>query len=299
MNLKATSTARLVLMVIFLVLGLAVIAAATWARPAAPHAYYQQLSRFPLVIAHQGGDGLRPGDTLAAFQHAADLGVDVLEMDIHRTQDGVLVVMHDATLERTTDGSGAIQDMTLEQLKQLDAGYDWSPDGGQTHPFRGQGITIPTLEEVFQAFPNYPMTIEIKQAGPPIHTDLCHLIRQYGKQDQVLIASFHDGALRAFRLDCPEVATSLSSGEVRPFVYLTIAYLGRFYRPEGHALQVPLGSSGITIVTPNFMRTAHERGLRVETWTIDDPAEMQRLVEMGVDGIITDYPNRLLEVLGR
>lgn len=292
-------TWKKVLLALIALITVAILLGAAWARPAALHPYYQQFDRYPLVIAHQGGDGLRPGDTLAAFQYAAELGVDVLEMDIHRSSDGYLIVMHDATVDRTTDGSGAIQELTLSQLKQLDAGYDWSPDGGKTMPFRGQGISIPTLEEVFQAFPDYPMTIEIKQADPPIHTDLCALARQYGKQNQVIIGSFHDEALQAFRQACPEVATSLPSDEVRTFVYLTLAYVGRFYRPVGNAVQVPLENSGITVVTPHFVRTAHERGMKVEPWTIDDAAVMQYLVEMGVDGIITDYPDRLLQVLGR
>lgn len=288
-----------ILLVIFSAVILAALIGTILARPIPAHPYYQQFTRFPLVIAHQGGDGIRPGESLAAFQNAASLGVDVLEMDIHRSSDGQLVVMHDAKVDRTTDGTGAIKEMPLEQLKQLDAGYDWSPDNGQTFPYRGQGLKVLTLEEVFQAFPDYPMNIEIKQFDPPIHADLCALIRQYNRQTQVLIASFDDETLQAFRRDCPEVATSLASGEVRPFVYLTLAYLGSFYRTPGNSVQVPLESSGITIVTPHFIRTAHGRGMMVEPWTIDDPAEMQRLVEMGVDGIITDYPDRLLKVLGK
>ena len=115
------------------------------------------------MIAHQGGDGLWPGNTLYAFEQAAALGVDVLEMDLHITKDGVLVINHDETVDRTTDGTGTIEDMTLAELKALDAGYDWSKDGGQTFPYRGMGLTIPTLEEIFQTFPEYHMTIEIKK----------------------------------------------------------------------------------------------------------------------------------------
>lgn len=289
---------RVILLVVLAIVLIAVGVLTIWARPAEPHAYYSQFEQFPLVIAHQGGDGLRPGDTMAAFENAAALGVDVLEMDAHLTQDGHVVIMHDETVDRTTDGSGYIKEMTLEALKSLDAGYDWSPDDGKTFPFRGQGIQVPTLEEVFQAFPGYPMNIEIKQADPAMHTPLCALIRQYGRQDKVLIASFHNEAMLDFRQTCPEVATSMPEDEVRPFVYMTLGFVGSFYRPEANAIQIPEKSSGITLLTPRFVRTAHGRGLRVEAWTINEVEEMQHFIDMGVDGIITDYPDRLIQVLG-
>ena len=289
---------HIILLVVLAFVLIAVGAGAFWARPIEPHAYYKQFERFPLVIAHQGGDGLRPGDTMAAFQHAAAMGVDVLEMDAHLTQDGHVVLMHDETVDRTTDGSGYIKEMSLEALKNLDAGYDWSPDDGQTFPFRGQDIRVPTLEEVFHAFPGIPMNIEIKQAEPAMHAQLCALIRQYGRQDLVLIASFHNEAMQSFRQACPAVATSMPEDEVRPFVYMTLGFVGSFYRPEANAIQVPEKSSGITILMPRFVRTAHGRGLRVEAWTINAAEDMQRFIEMGVDGIITDYPDRLIQVLG-
>ena len=113
--------------------------------PAPEYLYYSGSLKYPLVIAHQGGDGLWPGNTLFAYQNAAKLGVDVLEMDIHITKDGKLVLMHDETVDRTTDGTGEIESMTLAELKQLDAGYSWTPDEGKTFPFRGQGITMTTL----------------------------------------------------------------------------------------------------------------------------------------------------------
>ena len=288
-----------VLLVIIILLLVAAVAAAAWAKPIPPHPFYDQFSSYPLVYAHQGGDGLRPGDTLAAFQNAYDLGVDALEMDVHMSQDTVLVVMHDETVDRTTDGEGYIKDKTLAELKTLDAGYDWSPDGGQTYPFRGTGVQVPALEEVFQTFPGMPMLMEIKQTEPPIYQELCDLIHSYNKENEVLVGSFHDDALAAFRKACPEVATSMSPGEVRPFVYLNLAFLGRFYKPAANSIQVPIESSGIRIITPRFVRTAHGRGLKVEPWTINEQVEMQELIEMGVDGLITDYPDRLLELLNR
>ena len=267
--------------------------------PAVDHPYYSADLNYPLVIAHQGGDGLWPGDTMFAFQNAVDLGVDVLEMDVHITKDGVLVLMHDESVDRTTNGTGEIESMTLAKLKKLDAGYDWSEDDGKTFPFRGQGVTIPTMEEVFTAFPQMRMTIEIKKTNASMAIPFCELIRKYNMQDKVLIASFHDERLAEFREECPEVATSSAKNETTVFVLLTKPFLGGFYSPKFFSLQVPEESSGITVMTSIFVKAAHERNLAVEPWTINDAETMQKFIEWGVDGIITDRPDIMIEVLGR
>ncbi|MBN8656067.1 MAG: glycerophosphodiester phosphodiesterase [Anaerolineae bacterium] len=268
-------------------------------KPAPEHPYYTADSNRPLVIAHQGGDGLWPGNTMFAFQNAADLGADVLEMDLHITSDGILVLMHDETVDRTTDGKGEIEAMTLDELKQLDAGHDWSSDEGASFPFRGQGITVPTLEEVFAAFPEYRMTIEIKKTNTSMAKPFCDLIREYNIQDKVLVASFHDERLKEFRTECPEVATSSAKNETTVFVLLTKAFLGGFYSPKFYSLQVPEESGGITVMTESFVRAAHARNLAVEPWTINDEETMRKFIEWGVDGLITDRPDIMLNVLGR
>ncbi|MBK7448648.1 MAG: glycerophosphodiester phosphodiesterase [Anaerolineales bacterium] len=268
-------------------------------KPAPQHPYYSNKSNEPLVIAHQGGDGVWPGETLFAYQNAVDLGVDVLEMDIHITSDGILVLMHDETVDRTTNGSGEIESMTLNQLKKLDAAYDWSPDEGKTFPYRGQELTVTTLEEVFQAFPDKHMTIEIKKTNTSMAKPFCDLIRKYNMQEKILAASFHDERLKEFRAECPEVATSSAKNETTAFVLLTKAYLGSFYSPKFYSLQVPETSGGITVMTPGFVRAAHARNLAVEPWTINDEETMRKLIEWGVDGIITDRPDIMMELLGR
>ena len=268
--------------------------------PKAPQVTYYQNAPRPLVIAHQGGDGVWPSNTLFAFEHAADLGVDVLEMDIHMTKDGALVVSHDESVDRLTDGAGFIKEMTLAEVQSFDAAYDWSPlDDGAEFPYRGQGITIPTLESVFERFPDHRMNIEIKQSDPPIYQPFCNLIREHNMQDKVMVASFHDEDLTKFRETCPEVATSGSQGQIKTFVYMHLAFLGRLYPPNFSSVQVPIESSGVTILTSRFVNVAHARGLWVDAWTIDDPAEMQMLIDLGVDGIITDRPDLLMELLGR
>ena len=278
---------------------LALVLIAVFAKRAPDHPYYADNLPYPLVIAHQGGDGLWPGDTMFAFEHAAELGVDVLEMDLHITKEGVLVINHDETVDRTTDSTGEIEAMNLDEIKALDAGYDWSNDNGNTFPYRGMGITIPTLEEVFEAFPGYHMTIEIKTTERSMAMPFCELIRAYDMQDKVLVASFLDERMEEFREVCPEVATSSARQETTIFVLLSKAFLGRLYSPSFNALQVPEESSGITVMTTQFVHAAHERNLRVEPWTIDNPKQMKQYIEWGVDGIITDRPDLMLEILDR
>ncbi len=267
--------------------------------PAPDHPYYSAGLEHPLVIAHQGGDGIWPGNTIFAFQNAAALGVDVLEMDLHITKDGTLVLMHDETVDRTTNGTGEIESLTLDEIKQLDAGYYWSQDDGATFPFRGQGITVPTLEEVFTAFPESRMTIEIKKTNISMAKPFCDLIRKHEMQNNLLVASFHDERMNEFRAVCPEVATSSAKDETTVFVLMTKAFLGGFYSPQFFSLQVPEKSGGFTVMTEAFVKAAHERNLAVEPWTINDEETMRKFIAWGVDGIITDRPDLMLEVLGK
>lgn len=254
----------------------------------------------PLVIAHQGGEELWPSNTMFAYQRAVDLGVDMLEMDLHVTADGALVLMHDETVDRTTNGTGRLEEMTLAEVKALDAGYYWTADDGQSYPFRGQGITVATLEEVFQTFPEMPMTIEIKLVeNVPVVEPFCQMIRQYGMQEKVLTASFHQDALDQFRAACPEVSTSATQNEVINFFVRHALGLAASFSPAAEAVQVPETRSGIHILTPGFVEDAHSRGMDVHVWTVNEAEDMQRMIDLGVDGIITDRPDILLELLGR
>lgn len=289
---------RRLLRVLLVVLGIAaaVLVALALLIPTAPEYPFFDSDR-PMVIAHQGGEGLRPSNTLIAFENAVALGVDVLEMDVHGTADGALVLIHDDTVDRTTDGTGRVLDFTLAELQQLDAGDYWTPDDGATYPYRGQGVRIPTLEEVVTAFPQMKVNIEIKQVEPSIAVPLCKLLRHYDMADRALVASFHPMAMDEFRAACPEVATSMVEDEIRPFYVLNLAFLGRLYRPPGAAFQVPEYSGDRLVLSPRFVRGAHANNVAVHPWTIDDPADMARFLDMGVDGIITDRPDLMLEVL--
>ena len=280
-----------------IVVSLALLSLFTPDAPSKP--YYENIRR-PLVIAHQGGDGIWPGDTLYAFEKAVEIGADVLEMDAHITRDGAIVLMHDEEVDRTTDGTGLIENLTLDELKQLDAAYQWSNDGSKTFPYRGQDIQVPTLEELFQKFPQMHYVIEIKLTQNPIDQPLCDLIRRYDMHEKVMVASFHDEAMQNFREICPEIATSASRTEVRNFVLLGKVFLSGFIAPKYQSIQPPYDpkeSLNIPIMTERFIRESHAKNIRVEPWTVDDPALMKQYIEWGVDGIMTDRPDLMIEVL--
>jgi len=263
-----------------------------------PYKAYVQTSR-PLVMAHQGGADLAPSNTMAAFRNAAQMGVDVLELDVHTTKDGVVVVIHDATVDRTTNGTGRVHDLAWSDLQKLDAGYQFSTDNGQTFPFRGQGVTIPTLQEVLAAFPTLRINIEIKQADPPMEQAVADLIQQAGAQERVLVVASNSDVIERFRALMPEVATGASESEVRGFFYAQTLRVSAFYRPTADALQVPENFGNIQVLSPHFVQAAHARDVAVHAWTINDVESMRRLLDMGIDGIITDRPDLALEVLGR
>jgi glycerophosphoryl diester phosphodiesterase len=272
------------------------------AKSAPEYPYYSSERKNPLVIAHQGGDGIWPGDTLFAYKHAVELGADVLEMDAHITKDSEIVLMHDERVDRTTDGTGLIEDLTLADLSKLDGAYQWSVDGGKTYPYRGQGIHVTTLKELFEKFSEKRFLIEIKLTKNPINKPLCDLIHGFDMQDRVIVASFHDDAMALFRQTCPDVATSASKGEVLPFVLLGKIFFSGWLSPAYQSLQVPYETSesyGIPVLTKRFIREAHAKNIHVEPWTVDDPVLMQQYIDWGVDGIITDRPDLMMKLVGR
>lgn len=260
--------------------------------------FKQEGSRF-LVFAHRGGGGLYPENTLEAFEYSAKMGADVLELDVHGTSDGKLVVIHDGSVDRTTDGRGRINEMTLEAVKKLDAGFPFTSDNGQTFPFRGKKITVPTLEEIFDALPEMTFNIEPKQQTPSITASLCRLIRERKMANKTIVGSFRQATINEFRRECPEVATSATPSEASEFLALSKTGLSESYTPPMQALQIPENLGSLSVVTKEFVENAHRKNLKVHVWTINETADMRRLIDLGVDGIMTDYPDRLLELLGR
>ncbi len=282
-------------------LTIAYASARALAHPAAPHPWtvWSAAQRQPLVFAHQGGEGIRPSNTMLAFDHAAALGADVLDADMHITQDGVLVLMHDETVDRTTDGAGAIRALTAAHIQALNAAYRFSTDGGATFPFRAGRASVPTLEALFKAHPVKHFGIEIKQTPPDIALPFCALIRKHNLQDKVLVSSFRQENMDAFRRACPEVATSATQNEAALFVVLSALRLEHVLTPAYQSLQVPERFSGIVVLTPRLIEAARNRNLLVQPWTINSEGDLRRVVALGVEGINTDYPDRLLSILGR
>jgi glycerophosphoryl diester phosphodiesterase len=235
---------------------------------------------------------------MVAFQEAVRLGYRYLETDLHTTRDGVMVTIHDETVDRISDGSGPVHALTLAELKRLDAGYRFSPDGGQTFPFRGKGVTVPTLAEVAQAFPDICLNLDIKQKEPPMVEDLVTFIEEQGAQDRILVGSFDKGILKEFRQRTRgRVATSAAGQEARLFWLASRLGLTRFLHPSYDALQVPPRYWSLSVVDSRLVRAAHRLGIEVHVWTVDESEEMSRLLRLGVDGLMSDRPDLLLDVL--
>lgn len=283
------------LLVLVLIIFIAYAILRLLAKPILDHPYFIP-DKF-LVIAHRGGPSLGPESTLYTFRKAVKLGVDVLEMDVRSTRDGQLVILHDDTVSRTTNATGPVQNYTLVDLKKLDAAHRWSPDNGQTYPLRNKGVQIPTLPEVFEAFPQTKLNLEIKEDRSSAIQSLCSLIRDHQMTSNVVVASFDTDSLKEFRRLCPQVATSAGASEAQLFFWLQKAYLEAAYSPDAQVLQVPEALGDFRIVNKRFIDAAHARNMRVQVWSVNDVTSMQRLLELGVDGIMTDYPQRLIEVL--
>ena len=265
--------------------------------PLPPHPFWSGPT--PRAIAHRGGRGLWPENTLHAFRSATALGVDVLEMDLRQTADGEIVVLHDDTVDRTTDGTGPVASLGLAALQRLDAGYRWTADGGLTHPYRNQGIGVPTLRQVFAALPQARMNLEIKGRGPAMAVPLCALIREHAMQARVAVVAVDQDAIDAFRLACPQVATGATRNEVVRFALPSAAFLGGRYAPRAQVLQVPERVGWIPVLTERFLHDARRLNIKVEVWTVNEPSDMRRLIALPVDGLMTDYPDRLLPLPSR
>lgn len=260
-------------------------------RPGHPY-----LAGAPLLIAHRGGAALAPENTILAFRQAIDWwGADILEIDVHASADGEVVVIHDGTVDRTTDGRGAVADLPLTALQQLDAGYRFTPDGGQSYPYRGRGIRIPTLTEVLAGLPHHRVNVEIKDGRAALRTR--EVISQAAAEHRVLLAA----GRRADRLAAGLYpgATSAAEEDLRRFYLLHRLRLALLHQPAIDAFQMPLRHRGRELPDARFVADAHRLNLAVHVWTVDEVEEMERLLDRGVDGIVTDRPDRLAAVLTR
>ncbi len=284
---------------------LAVIAAG-WLQPPPAERVEHFAQREVSVIAHAGAQGHAPSNTLPAFELALEQGADTLEMDLQLTADDEVVVIHDATVDRTTDGSGAVRDLTLDELRELDAGWYYEDDDGG-HPFRDQDVRIPTLEEVFDAFDDTHLIIELKtDAGPDIIQPVIDRVVAHDRADTVTIASFDETYLGPVRDQLPGVPTNMPEGETLGFYARQLVGLHPWWSPPGELFQAPethttslagIEVEDLRVVTPRFVRNAERLGVDVQVWTVNEVEQMHRLLDAGVHGILTDYPDRLVAVL--
>ena len=255
---------------------------------------------WPVNFAHRGDSTRAPENTLEAFRKAVEAGAGGLELDVRLTRDGHVVVIHDATLDRTTSGSGAVRAATLKEIKGLDAGHGFSQDGGMTYPYRGLGLEVPTLAEVLEEFPDISVNIDIKDGRPGNGEAVIGVLRRAGAEGRALVVSkYHVAVRRVRKVSGGSVASGASRREIAVFYLLGALRLEGLLKPDYDALQVPVTYAKLALVTRRFVRAAHARGVRVDAWTINDPAEMRRLLDLGVDVVMTDHPDALASVLAQ
>ncbi len=252
------------------------------------------------VLAHRGDSANFPENTLPSFESAWKLQVDVIETDLHLTRDGVCVVWHDPTVDRTTDGTGTIRQLSWDYLQSLDAGYRFTPDGGETYPFRGQGIRMVRLTELLRELPEARFNLDLKTDTPELTEEFIRIIRKTKSEDRVLAASFLDKPIRTIRKALPRIPTSLPRREINmSYVLHRLGLLGLKRQFHGETLPLPEYHQGRRILSPQYIRALHRRGLKVFVWTINQEEDMNRLLDWGADGIFTDYPRRLMKVLNQ
>jgi glycerophosphoryl diester phosphodiesterase len=241
------------------------------------------------VIAHRGASAHAPENTLAAFELAVQQGADAFELDVRLTRDGAPVVIHDATLERTTSLTGPVRAHTLAELRMADAGHWFTPDGGRTMPFRDRGVKIPTLAEVLWAFPEMPVLVEVKE--PEVQHAVHRVLVDENAYERCVVASEDDAALIEFR-DGP-VPCGASAREIGE-LYRAVLFRRRLPLPRYRLLSVPLRYRGLPVPTRRFVAAARGLGCPVHVWTVNDPATARRLWARGVAGVVTNEPAEIV-----
>jgi glycerophosphoryl diester phosphodiesterase len=241
------------------------------------------------VVGHRGNAAHAPENTMESFRQAVDLGVHALEMDVHLSADGHVVVIHDSTLDRTTSGSGRVERMTLAEIRSADAGARFSRDRGATWPYRGKGIHVPTLDAVLDAFPHMPLLIELKTEAASGATRA--VIERHSAQQRCIVASFRETAMDAFH------GSGIAQGGSRRDT-ARLLWRALFRVPVRNAgfnvLCMPPAHRGLPLPVAGYVRILEPLGVPVHCWTIDDPDDAARLRRKGVRGIISNDPGAIL-----
>lgn len=257
----------------------------------------------PLMLTHQGGELLAPTNTMAAFDHAHEIGgSDFFDIDVHLSKDGYLVGIHDETVDRTTNGHGRVDAYTLAELQALDAGYHFQDLQGQ-YSYRGKGVQILALEDIFKKYAGtYYLHFEVKDTYPKngpsqIEEKLWKLVQKYHMEKRVIVASFQQEIVDRFnKLAGGQVVMGAGRAEIVQFVLAHKLHLPGFYRRKSQVLEIPTTRSGVNLKDRKLIEGAHRLGMAVYYWTIDDRAEMRELLEMGADGLFTNRPDILKEL---
>ncbi|AIY05958.1 glycerophosphoryl diester phosphodiesterase [Planococcus sp. PAMC 21323] len=289
-------------------LAAAAVGAAAWAgskvlanpnqRPAKEVLNYER----PIVLAHRGGAKLAPENTLAAFNHSAELGVNGFEVDIRMTSDEEILVFHDEYIDRTTDGAGRVADLTLEQLRTFDLGYHFIDLDGQ-HSYRGKNEKVVLLRELIEKFPQMYINIDIKDApetyeGSLVPSKLWRLIDSLGAHDRIVVTSFYDEQIDRFNLYAQNrIAIGAGENEIRKAYTAFTSQFGHLYQPRADVFQIPTKSSVFRLDSARFIAFLDNLNIPVHYWVIDEPNAMRTLIAAGAKGIITDRPDLALSLI--
>lgn len=254
-----------------------------------------ELIEAPVNIAHRGASGDYPENTMLAFEKALEQGADVLEFDVWLTKDNKVVVIHDEKVDRTTDGEGKVRDFVLQEVQNLDAAYNFKPE--DNYPFRGKNIKIPTLREVLTEYQEKPIVIEVKKPGKHMATQVAEVITEADAVERVLLASTDSQTIKELRNLLPEVSTAACHGEVTQFYFLSKTGIAGFLEFDFDALLIPTYYKGLPVITKPFRAAAQAKGIPIHVWTINETEKMKELLDIGVHGILTDFPCKLKEVI--
>ena len=255
------------------------------------------LNPMPRVVAHRGDSKHFPENTIEAFLSAVEMGIDVIETDVHLSKDNQVVIWHDETLDRNTNGSGRIEDHSVNELLEFDAGFTFTKDGGKTFPFREKNVKLCTLEEALIKCPKQRFNIDLKTKDLRIVDEFINVVRKLKAEHRVCCASFHLENLLAIRAKAPDILTSVTTKEVIPLLLKQkLNILPKKLADRKIIFQVPPSQGLIKVITPRFIKMMHKRGAVIMVWTINEEDKMRELFKMGVDSIMTDDPATVIKV---
>lgn len=263
------------------------------------HPYFE-LAR-PVILGHRGAGGVAPENTLVAFERGLADGAHIIESDIHHTRDGVPVLIHDADVDRTTDGHGPVASLTLAELEQLDAGHWFTEGDSNEFPCRALGLRVPTLHEAFESLPAARFNLELKAKSPEMVAQVVSLLKKHDREDRTLLTAGDDAIQSMLREELRRtgVRPALGASLADILAVIRASLSGEKPQTDSMALQIPTEFAGNPLVTPELVKYCHDHGIEVHVWTINEPDEIQRLLRLGVDGIVTDYPGRMAKLLAR